>query len=77
VKLPFGTGAVEWMWVEVDRIDTSQVTGTLENTPVHAPGLHEGSRVTGKRADVADYALALPDGGREGAESDRVLTSPR
>jgi hypothetical protein len=85
VKLPFpyeapeGTAArdagppLEWMWIRVTSFDESSVAGQLANAPAYATGLAMGSSVRGKRADVADWLVKLPDGGVEGGESVRVL----
>jgi uncharacterized protein YegJ (DUF2314 family) len=92
VKLPFGVtapdgtvhdgGALEWMWVNVTHVDADAgaVSGTLANTPVYVAQLRDGSRVTGRQGDVADYVLDVGGNGRgakEGGESIRALQAPR
>ncbi len=76
VKLPFsiaGDAGIEWMWVDVKSVDDATITGALANSPAYITDLKGGSTVRGRRKDVYDYLLKLPDGGTEGGETIRIL----
>jgi uncharacterized protein YegJ (DUF2314 family) len=56
VKLPFGEeDRVENMWVSVTSISGGQISGKLENKPMHQPGLKLGSMVSQPVEDVCDW----------------------
>jgi len=56
VKLPFGEeDRVENMWVSVTSISGGQISGKLENKPMHQPGLKLGSLVSQPVEDVCDW----------------------
>lgn len=75
VKVPFTTpqGDREWMWIEVLTWQGEQINGILRNEPIDVPSLHAGARVSAAAADVFDYVHVLPDGTRQGGETDRIL----
>lgn len=58
VKVAFATecGPEEYMWVEIDRMDGDELSGTLGNDPVHriVGGLLNGSLVNVRRDQIID-----------------------
>ena len=77
VRLPFaipGTdGGTEWMWVDVKSAEDTTIHGVLSNSPVYVHALSDGSTVSGKRSDIADWLMQSADGGTEGGETIKLL----
>jgi uncharacterized protein YegJ (DUF2314 family) len=74
VKAPFMAGEErEYMWVRVQRWEGDQLTGTLEDSPRYVKDLVAGAVVHVREAEIFDWLRDLPDGGREGNETTRVL----
>jgi uncharacterized protein YegJ (DUF2314 family) len=76
VKLPFAIpndGGLEWMWVNVMSVQDTTISGSLANSPAYITDLKGGAPVRGKRKDLSDWLIKLPDGGTEGGETIRVL----
>ena len=75
VKAPFRSKSdhVEWMWVDVIKWRGGDLTGNLDNDPVHVENLKLGSKVTVKVDDVADYMHVAKDGTQSGGHSVEVM----
>jgi uncharacterized protein YegJ (DUF2314 family) len=61
------------MWVDVRSVEEATISGTLANSPAFATDLTGGSPVKGRRKELADWLMKLPDGGTEGGESISIL----
>jgi len=75
VKAPFDTddGNREYMWIEVTRWEGDTVSGVLESDPFGIKALKSGARVSVKESLIFDYIHVLPDGGRQGNETGKIL----
>jgi hypothetical protein len=64
----------EWTWVEVQswKKDGS-IKGLLDNDPEDVPGLHSGSTVTVKEAELFDWVLHEEDGGFSGNATGELM----
>jgi uncharacterized protein YegJ (DUF2314 family) len=56
------TGPAEHIWIQVSGRQGDEISGLLANEPFDIPGLHLGSKVTIKAAQVSDWAY--PKGGK-------------
>ncbi len=51
-------GEVEYCWVQVSSVSGNQITGTLDNIPVHRIGLKQGDTVTRSLDELQDWIVA-------------------
>ncbi len=65
-------GQAEFMWVAVESVSDTSITGELGNEPAHIPGLKKGQQVTIPHEDVADWACAI-DGKMQGMYVEKIL----
>lgn len=58
VKLPFRDGeAVEWMWLDVMRMDSDYIEGTLNNSPKTVSNVQENEKVRAPIGAIADWIV--------------------
>lgn len=65
-------GQAEFMWVAVELVTDTSISGELGNEPAHIPGLKKGQKVTVRHEDVADWACAI-DGKMQGMYVEKIL----
>jgi uncharacterized protein YegJ (DUF2314 family) len=67
VKAKFTEGdAIEWMWVNVDRVTDDGFEGRLDNDPGELKNVKAGDRITVKADEVVDWAITDDNGMRGG-----------
>lgn len=74
VKLAFEDGKrVEHMWVTVEDVSSSRVTGVLDNDPTQVRNIKIGARVDRDAAEVEDWLIVEEDGTMTGGFSAKAL----
>ena len=75
VKAPFATpdDGHEWMWVEVNKWQGDDITGSLQNDPFDIPDLHAGQTVEVSESEVFDFLRVHADATTEGNETSNVI----
>jgi uncharacterized protein YegJ (DUF2314 family) len=59
-------GRFEDVFVTVDTIKNSKVTGRIANIPDNVTNYHEGQQITVPEAEVRNWVIVRPDGSEEG-----------
>jgi uncharacterized protein YegJ (DUF2314 family) len=57
-----GSGAAEFLWMEVEGFDDKTVSGVLVDEPRYVLSKKKGDRVTRPRDQIVDFMLDTPDG---------------
>jgi uncharacterized protein YegJ (DUF2314 family) len=70
---PVKAGGAEHMWVQVESIDGTSITGRLDNDPVEDVGVTAGQTVTFQLSEMEDWLVAHGSDDMIGAFSVKVL----
>lgn len=74
VKLAFVDGKrVEHMWVTVEDVSSSRVTGVLDNDPTQVRNITIGARVERDATEIEDWLIVERDGTMRGGFSAKAL----
>ncbi len=67
VKFPFtADGATEHLWVSIDEIKGTKITGTLENDPMKLKSVKAGDKVTRDVSELEDWLYKDKEGSHGG-----------